>query len=266
MEEKEEWAPVLGYESSYLVSNLGNIKSLIGKTRQSGNLVGQYYNSRKKKMSLEEFEKYHAYKQAHLWNAKLKNTVDYRVHRLVWEAFNGKIPEGMQINHINEIKDDNRLSNLNLTTTKENMNWGTRNARMAEKLTYSLSDAQAVLDAKFNKNINIIEYGGKRKSSTFQCNTCGDIFSRRFNDEQQYKSNGCLKCNRLVESAKQFEKAKAKLSNKFNGNIIFTDNQFVGWGKQSHFKCLTCGVKFTNRYGNELALHGNGHPRCPKAK
>ena len=31
----------------------------------------------------------------------------------------------MQVNHINEIKTDNRLSNLNLMTPKENVNYGT---------------------------------------------------------------------------------------------------------------------------------------------
>lgn len=264
MKEEEKWAPVLGYEGAYLINDRGDIKSLIRKTQQPGNLINQYYDSRKKKMSPEEFEKYHAYKHTYLWNAELKKTKKYLVHRLVWEAFNGKIPDGMQINHINEIKDDNRLSNLSLTTTKENMNWGTRNARVAEKLTYSLSDAQAVLDTKFNKNINIIEYGGNKKPSTFQCNTCGDIFSRRFDSEQQYKSNGCLKCNRSAELSKQFEKAKAKLNNRFNGNIVFTDAQYAGSHEQSHFKCLACGTEFIKRYDRIMKLHSNGHPRCPK--
>lgn len=40
---------------------------------------------------------------------------------LVWEAFNGKKPEGMVINHINGNKHDNRLSNLEIVTHQENM-------------------------------------------------------------------------------------------------------------------------------------------------
>ena len=46
------------------------------------------------------------------------------VHQLVWEAFNGKIPEGYEINHISEDKTDNSLSNLNLLTHRANMRWG----------------------------------------------------------------------------------------------------------------------------------------------
>lgn len=45
-----------------------------------------------------------------------------RVHRLVWEAFNGKIPKNMEIDHINRIRNDNRLSNLRCVTHKTNMN------------------------------------------------------------------------------------------------------------------------------------------------
>lgn len=47
------------------------------------------------------------------------------VHRLVWEAFNGPIPPGMEINHIDEDKSNNALSNLELVTHKQNMNHGT---------------------------------------------------------------------------------------------------------------------------------------------
>ena len=43
-------------------------------------------------------------------------------HRIVWKAFNGEIPEGMEVDHINTIRDDNRLENLRLTTPKENRN------------------------------------------------------------------------------------------------------------------------------------------------
>ena len=44
----------------------------------------------------------------------------YYVHRFVWECFNGSIPRGKVIDHINDIKDDNRLSNLQLMTRKQN--------------------------------------------------------------------------------------------------------------------------------------------------
>ena len=42
------------------------------------------------------------------------------VHRLVWEYVHGDIPEGMEIDHINRVKDDNRICNLRLVTHKQN--------------------------------------------------------------------------------------------------------------------------------------------------
>jgi hypothetical protein len=42
------------------------------------------------------------------------------VHRLVYETYVGVIPAGMVINHLNGIKTDNRLCNLELCTYKEN--------------------------------------------------------------------------------------------------------------------------------------------------
>ena len=41
-------------------------------------------------------------------------------HRLVWEYFNGPIPTGMDIDHINNKRDDNRISNLQILSHKDN--------------------------------------------------------------------------------------------------------------------------------------------------
>jgi len=41
-------------------------------------------------------------------------------HRFIWECFNGVIPDGKEIDHINNKKDDNRLSNLQLLTRQQN--------------------------------------------------------------------------------------------------------------------------------------------------
>ena len=43
----------------------------------------------------------------------------YYVHRFVYECFNGIIPDGKVIDHVNNIKDDNRLCNIQLITHKK---------------------------------------------------------------------------------------------------------------------------------------------------
>lgn len=42
-------------------------------------------------------------------------------HRLIWMAVHGAIPDGLQINHKNGIKHDNRIENLELVTASENV-------------------------------------------------------------------------------------------------------------------------------------------------
>lgn len=61
-----------------------------------------------------------------------KETIQTSLHRIIWIAVNGAIPDGMQVNHIDENKDNNCISNLNLMTPKENINYGTGKERKAK--------------------------------------------------------------------------------------------------------------------------------------
>lgn len=73
----------------------------------------------------------------------------YLHHRVVYEACSqAPIPDGMDVNHINEDKTDNRFSNLNLMTRKENLNFGTRNERVSKALSKKVE--------QYDKNGNLI--------------------------------------------------------------------------------------------------------------
>lgn len=48
------------------------------------------------------------------------NQKRFYAHRIVWEMFGGKIPEWMQIDHINHDRIDNSIENLRVVTRSEN--------------------------------------------------------------------------------------------------------------------------------------------------
>lgn len=56
----------------------------------------------------------HGYKEIRV------NYKRYYAHRLIWEYFNGAIPKGMSIDHINHDPTDNRIENLRLVTHLDN--------------------------------------------------------------------------------------------------------------------------------------------------
>lgn len=70
-------------------------------------------------------------------NGKVKNIY---VHRAVYQAFCGDIPEGKEINHINCKRDDNRLSNLEVVTPSQNSNHPPTRGHKREAQTKRWSD------------------------------------------------------------------------------------------------------------------------------
>ena len=72
----------------------------------------------------------------------------FSVHRLIWFAVNGSIPDGMQVNHIDENKYNNSISNLSLVDCKTNINWGSRNLRSSMKNTNHPNKSKMVVALK----------------------------------------------------------------------------------------------------------------------
>lgn len=56
----------------------------------------------------------------HIWNKGRFTSVSISAHRLIWTRVHGPIPDRLEINHINGIKSDNRIANLELVTKSEN--------------------------------------------------------------------------------------------------------------------------------------------------
>lgn len=113
------WLPVIGYEGLYEVSSEGRVRSL---------------NYRGTKGKVEEInqELCKGYLQVKLYREKVRQG-EY-VHRLVSKAFIPNPDSLPQVNHIDEDKTNNQVSNLEWCSVKDNSNHGTRNQRRSAKL------------------------------------------------------------------------------------------------------------------------------------
>jgi len=103
----EEWRDIKGYDGKYAVSNMGRVVSFSRKAAKHGSLMKLYVHP----------SNGYVYVNLHK-NGKTKH---YRVHVLVMEAFtNYKSRDGLVIDHLNCVKTDNRLSNLEAVTPRVN--------------------------------------------------------------------------------------------------------------------------------------------------
>lgn len=143
--EEEVWKDIEGFEGYYQASNLGRIRSVDREVAGKAGCV----RILKGKVLKPEMNN-----DGYLLVGLCKESKQkfFSVHRLVWMTFNGEIPSGMQVNHLNEVKTDNRLENLNLMTPKQNNNWGTRTERAKNANTNhpSLSKPVIALDKDGN--------------------------------------------------------------------------------------------------------------------
>ena len=113
----EIWKPVAGYEDFYLVSDMGNIRSVDRKVE--GIRYGKPYEFILKGRMMSFCVDNKGYYRVGL--SKNCETKTHKVHRLVAEAFIGDV-EGLQVDHINTVRTDNRVENLRIVTNKENAN------------------------------------------------------------------------------------------------------------------------------------------------
>lgn len=152
--------PIKNYENRYAVTEDGQVYSY--RTKR---FLKPWYNER-------------GYAKVTLcMNSTPKH---YFIHRLVAEAY---LPEPLagqtQINHKDENKQNNNVDNLEWVTPKENINYGTANARRAmslgkpvyvaelDEVYPSMAAAASELDLSYNALRNALRKGVPYRNMTF---------------------------------------------------------------------------------------------------
>ena len=119
------------------------------------------------------------YKTVSLWRDNRGRR--YLVHRVVVEAFHGSIPRGMEVNHLNGDKHDNRLVNLELVLRQANIDHAVATGLIDNK---GERNSQAKLNARDVRLIRAEHESGmgyKRIARTFGVTweTIRDIVKRQ---------------------------------------------------------------------------------------
>jgi hypothetical protein len=144
--ENEIWKGVIGYEGIYLVSNFGNVK------RKNYNSFGVNKKYKNENYFLKPYDNGKGY-------FRIKFTVNNKsrrvmLHRIIAEAFIENPNNYNTVNHINGIKKDNRIENLEWCTQTENVRHAVRLGlrKITEKLSNSSRKTMyMILERRYGK-------------------------------------------------------------------------------------------------------------------
>ena len=156
----EVWKDVKGYKGLYQVSNLGRVKSLDRKIDVKAK-DKKKHKRKYKETILKQCDNGNVYLYVNLY--KNKKVCRKRVNRLVAIAFLDNPNNYPIVNHINGIKTDNRLENLEWVTHQENIlhaiDNGMIDVKIPEKTAKFIRDRYDENDIRYTAKAFAVRFG-----------------------------------------------------------------------------------------------------------
>lgn len=165
----EIWKEIPEFEGLYEVSNLGNIRSLDREVMQLnafGTLSKHLYKGRVIKCKSSS----NGYLYFSALNKYIKKWL--KPHRLVAIVFIPNPENKPQVNHINGIKTDNRVENLEWCTQKENVNHSWNTGLSTAKFGIESNSVKTVIQV-FKDNNLVTELFGEKQLNDFGLTNSG---------------------------------------------------------------------------------------------
>lgn len=169
---KEIWKDIEGYKGIYQISNQGNVKSL-NRIARSGKKV--------KEKILKKAQDKDGYILFTLCKNGTQKTV--KAHRLVANAFIPNINNKPCVNHLNGIKNDNTVTNLEWVTVSENTQHSYNNKLQGKGSKHGRS----TLTVEDVKNIRAT-VGKTQKELALQFNSYQSVIGRILRNETYTES------------------------------------------------------------------------------
>lgn len=155
--EQEIWLPVKDYEKFYEVSNMGRIRNIDFPTCTDKRIkLKEIYLIKPSLQSIKNYKRY----RVNLSNEK--GHKQFKVHRLIAQAFIPNPLNKPQVNHIDNNPLNNRASNLEWVTNLENCHHAMRQGRLnrGSKNGMSKLNEEKVLEIR-SSNLSVEELSKK---------------------------------------------------------------------------------------------------------
>lgn len=197
MNEENEtiWKDIPGYEGLYKVSNTGKVFSVVTNRELSVIQRSDGYTG------ITLCDKNHNKKQ-------------FRVHQLVAKAFIPNPNNLPMINHKNEIKNDNRVENLEWCTVQHNASYGTCPKRISDKMKGVPKSKEAIEKRRMTM---------KEKLSNMTKEERSAMFGRTMSEERKKQ----MSIERRKENLSQETIEKMSISNLLNRQYEYAKDLLI---------------------------------------